>query len=634
MGCIEWVNAAFTRITEYELHETIGKRPGQFLQGPGTDPETVKETARKLREEVPFTVEILNYSKSGNSYWLRMDISPIFNDNGELVNFIAVETDLTEQKAYEQELKMAKIAAEEGAKAKSEFLANMSHEIRTPMNAVIGMTGLLLDTDLREDQREFVETIRVSGDNLLTIINDILDFSKIDAGHLELEQQSFSLPEIIEDVLDLLSSKSQAQGLELLYEAEPNTPSQIISDPTRLNQVLLNLISNAIKFTHEGEVSLSIKEIKRIGQVSQLQFSIRDTGIGIPPEKVDTLFKPFVQVDASTTRKYGGTGLGLAICIKLVQLMGGNIWVESEEGQGSVFHFTIRTKVDSEETFSTYVSPTKANLLEGKRALLVDDNYTNLRILKAQLASWGIESVTCAFPMEASELVRTHTFDFLILDMHMPLIDGYQLAIKLKSEFGETLPPLLMLTSLGQAIGGPERDLFHALMHKPVRREQLYRHLHRAITPNSNSLGVRREIVAMELPPVMPPLRILVAEDNLVNQKVARRMLEKLGYQPEFVATGLEAVEILRHHFFDLIFMDMRMPVMDGIEATQKIRQIYGLRGPVICAMTANAMKGDRDLCLEAGMNDYIAKPVKTEALRDAILRSFGPEAIVHVQSA
>ena len=634
LGRTEWVNEGFTRISGYSPEEVIGKLPGSLLQGPDTSPETKAYIKRMLEDRQALNTEILNYHKNGTPYWISMEITPILDEEGNVLNFVAIESDISAQKLNEEQLREAKVEAEQGAKAKSEFLATMSHEIRTPMNAVIGMTGLLLDTPLSEEQRDFVETIRISGDNLLTIINDILDFSKIDAGHLELEQQEFSLAETIEDVLDLMSSKAMAKGLELTYEAASNVPTQIVSDPTRLNQILLNLIGNAIKFTSEGEISLTVKEVRRLGKVSQIQFSVRDTGIGIPEEKLNRLFQPFSQVDASTTRKYGGTGLGLAISAKLVKLMGGDIWVESEQDKGSIFHFTLRVVSNSDSTFGTYVSTIPQASLQNCRALIVDDNHTNLRILKTQLHAWGITTTAFDNPIKALESAESGQYDLMILDMHMPELDGFSLAAEIHQKLSEQMPPLIMLTSLGQSVTRSEKDLFAAFLHKPIRRDQLYKHIHRILKPSEVTAKATVEAQVINYTQDMPKISILIAEDNLVNQKVARRMLQKLGYEPEIVANGQEAVEILERRHFDLIFMDMRMPVMDGLEATRQIRINYHDKGPIICAMTANAMVGDREVCLDAGMNDYITKPVKLESIREAIFRNFPPTPIQQKQTA
>lgn len=633
-GIVEWVNDGFTKITGYSREEIIGRRPGPLLQGPETDVDTKKLIAQKIRAGESVSAEILNYNKTGTSYWINMEINPIRDEQGNIVNFIAIQTDITSQKVYELQLKVAKKKAEAAAMAKSEFLATMSHEIRTPMNAVIGMTGLLLDSSLNEEQRDFVDTIRISGDNLLNIINDILDFSKIDAGKLDLEQQSFLLPETVEDVLDLLSSKAQAQNLELTYEADPLVPANIISDPTRVNQVLVNLIGNAIKFTKEGEVSLSIKETHRFRNVSQIQFSVRDTGIGIPEDKAKKLFQAFSQVDASTTREYGGTGLGLAISSRLVQLMGGDIWVDSVPGEGSTFHFTIRVKRHDDSTFGTYIIPKHQSITAGKRALLVDDNQTNLRILQSQMSTWGISCETCDQPLEVLSRVQEGNYDLLITDMHMPELNGLNLAKQLTDQLGDKAPPMVMLTSLGQSLRENERKYFQAFLHKPVRREQLYKHIHKILIPQQEFVSNHAETKVVEAVQQMPEISILIAEDNLVNQKVARRMLKKMGYTTEVVANGQEALEILQRRKFDLIFMDMRMPVMDGLEATRRIRQKFSSDELKIIAMTANAMKGDREECINAGMDDYVTKPVKLELIRESILRTFAAVSEESVKTA
>jgi PAS domain S-box-containing protein len=622
-GQVEWVNEGFVHLTGYELEEIRGKKPGGFLQGPETDPETVARIGQGLRAQVSFREDIVNYHKNGSSYWISLYITPIFDEQGRVERFIAIENDISLQKEAERQLRLAKEAAEAAAAAKAEFLANMSHEIRTPMNAVIGLTGLLLDSSLSEEQREYVEIIRNSGDNLLTVINDILDFSKIESGKLELERQPFRLHETVEDILDLLSSKAREKGIELIYRMAPDVPAAIVGDPTRISQVLMNLVGNAIKFTREGEVEVSVSRVCSESGGLVLRFEVRDTGIGIPADKLGRLFKSFSQVDASTTRQYGGTGLGLAISQRLVQMMGGEVGVRSTLGEGSVFSFTIETEA------ADLPGLEPAGRLDGVRALILDDNRTNLTILREQLAQWGCEAQPFEQPAEA--LLRladaAERVDLVITDMQMPVMDGYSFARQVRALPQRAGLPLLVLTSMGEGLSEEGRQLFDACLSKPVRRQQLLRHIRRALRQGEPAAARPEALAQDQSLRFSPSLRILLAEDNAVNQKVASRILEKFGLHCDIAANGSEALTAVDAKDYDLILMDMQMPVMDGITATRHIRQ-RSLHQPLIIAMTANAMTGDRERCLEAGMNDYISKPVKLEDVAETLARWFEPQPL------
>jgi PAS domain S-box-containing protein len=733
-GKISNCNHAFETLSGYTQTELTGQSPAQWLERSEATPETSKtELSPKIKK-------ILR--KDGSTLEVEVLEIPVVVAN-KPAGAIGIYLDITERQQALEQIARAKAEAEAANQAKSAFLATMSHEIRTPMNGIIGMTGLLLDSPLSEEQRDHAETIRQSSEALLTIVNDILDFSKIENGKLELEEQPFDLRECLESALDLLASRAADKGLDLGYQIAPKIPAALMGDVTRLRQVLVNLLSNAIKFTESGEVFVAVdlknsqpetssgklsqencwqllvdagpqkgetfvltsnrltlgrnassnaiaikdeqmsrkhalleltpagvvvtdlvsvngtyingerinqptvlkpEDILQIGttvlrlvkpvpfssngnshpqdELFELVFSVRDTGIGISPDRLDRLFQSFSQLDASTARKYGGTGLGLAIVKSLVELMGGEVWVESQPGLGSTFYFTIKARVaPALVKLSPYLEHSQP-MLSGRKVLIVDDNLTNRHLLGLQAQSWGMQPLECASGQEALDLLRQgETFDVGLLDMQMPQMDGTTLAAEIRTYRNGPQLPLVLLTSLGRREVGAGAANFAAFLNKPIKPSQLYNVL-------VSILG-SQTLLEMPVPETFHfnpklatrlPLRILLADDIAVNQKLALRMLGRMGYRADVVADGLEVLEALKRQPYDMVLMDVQMPKMDGLEATRLIVKTWPEeRRPYVIAMTANALQGDREKCLAAGMNDYISKPIQAKELQAAI---------------
>jgi PAS domain S-box-containing protein len=599
-----------------DFREVLGKTDFDFFTEEHARPAFEDEQAIIRTGKPIWSKKEKECQSNGKITWCTTTKVPLRDAQGNIIGTCGISRDVTEQHEAEMLLEKATLEAFSATRAKSEFLAMMSHEIRTPLNGVIGMAGLLEDTKLDPYQKDCVETIHNSGNALLYIINNILDFSKIESGQVELESYPFMLSECIESALDTVGAAAAAKNLELMYTLEQAVPTGIVGDMARLHQILLNLLGNAVKFTAKGEIVVRVcRHLVENGR-TQLEFQVHDTGIGIPEDRMDRLFKSFSQIDSSTTRKFGGTGLGLAISRKLVELMGGTMGVTSMPGVGSTFFFTLPCEPATDLPETAVKAPRPE--LQGVQILIVDDNETNRKILADQVGRWDMIPAEASDGPEALRLLESgYVPDLAILDMQMPGMDGLMLAQRIRQlPLGASLP-LAILTSIGLPL--PDSSVrLDGYMHKPVRRAQLYELIRLMLR------GKQREDMAKaaaEAP--ARETRVLIAEDNEVNQKVVHLMLQKLGYQADVASDGSEALEKWKASGpYDLLLMDVQMPQLDGYEATRRFREWTGNpQAPWIIAFTAKALDGERERCLEAGMNDYIAKPVRLEDLSDALQR-------------
>ncbi|MBX3418848.1 MAG: response regulator [Pirellulaceae bacterium] len=634
-GKIVYVNDKFAELMGLPNDQIIGKTVADFY------PEDLAKAAREEDEQVMESGKVLedvfDAEVNGETRFFASRKGPVRNERREVIGIQTIFWDITEQRLAEQalerereELREAKLAAEQANRAKSDFLANMSHEIRTPLNGIIGITDLLLETPLNSTQKEYMRMLQDSGVSLLTLLNDILDFSKIEAGKLEIETLSFDIRELLGDTLKGLGLRAQGKGLELACQIDPQTPRILRGDSNRLRQIILNLIGNAIKFTEQGEIVLEIDCIEKNCDTALLRFTVFDTGIGIPTDKIDKVFEEFEQADASTTRRYGGTGLGLAICARLVELMNGRIWVESELDRGSKFQFELSLEI--EEQAGTGSGSEGHGDMSGLRVLIVDDNATNRRILKEIFAGWGMIPTTTsgaesALQALADAVEEGDGFQLMISDVNMPDIDGIELAKRVLDQGFLKSSALIILSSGArprdsnslQALGVP------APLMKPAKQSEIYQ----AVVNSLMSNGHRRNILEVEEghenENSVHNLHILLAEDNLVNQKLAVGLLEGLGHQVTVAGNGKIALDLMEKMSFDMVLMDVQMPVLDGLSATSQLREREletGAHIPVV-AMTAHAMKGDRENCLAAGMDDYLSKPIRLREIKQKLSQLF-----------
>jgi two-component system, sensor histidine kinase and response regulator len=624
-----WHSPRFRAMLGYQESDVASDGKLETFIHPDDGAIVGKAMGDHLQRGVPYDIEYRLRRKDGGWVWVRSRATAERDAENRPLWLAGSIHDITQERAAREAMLRATEEAEAASSAKSTFLATMSHEIRTPMNGIIGMTGLMLDTQLDRVQRDYAETIRASADSLLTILNDILDFSKIEAGKLDIENLELDLRSNVDDVGSIMAFQAAAKGLELVVNVRPEVPERVLGDPQRIRQCLLNLVGNAIKFTHSGEVVLEVCSVGRQSGRALVHFEVRDTGIGISQPAVDKLFQPFTQADSSTTRRFGGTGLGLSIVRKLVEMMGGQVGAQSEVDKGSTFWFTLPL----EAAVMSESEPARPTAPSGRRILLVDDNETNRRVLSGQMlhAGYDVETASCA--SQALQLLRSPgrlAFDVVVLDYQMPDMDGAMLGEQIMKARDIAPTRLMLLTSLDRS-GDMQRfaDIgFSAYLTKPVRTRELLDCLNRALSHDAQDWHMHSQPIITRGTLVAGEVRrrytgsVLLVEDNAINQRVARRFLERLGCEVQVVGDGQQAVDAYQHNTYGFILMDMQMPVMDGLEATRRIREFEagGQRTPIV-ALTANAMMGTLERCLGAGMDDYLTKPLDISRLQDVLDR-------------
>ncbi|MBF0344518.1 MAG: response regulator [Nitrospirae bacterium] len=626
-GNMEFVNPKFIEITGYTRDEVIGKNP-KILQSGNTPKEVYKDLWKTISKGSTWHGELLNKKKDGTLYWNNATISPIRDAEGAITHYLSVNEDITNRKEIEEALRSAKDASEVANKTKSEFLANMSHEIRTPMNAIIGMTEFVLDTELKKQQRDFLDLVLQSANALLTILNSILDFSKLEAGKLDVESVVFDPYHLVENIIDTLSVQAHKKGIELFCRIKPNMPTKLIGDPARLNQVIINIVGNALKFTEDGEVVVVVYiEPGSLEEDSiSLHFSVSDTGIGIPEDKLEYIFSTFAQADGSATRKYGGTGLGLTISKQLVQLMGGDIWVESKKGVGSAFHFTVRVRLKDMEELN--VAPPELDL-RGKKILTICTYTTSCMIIKEILSDFGAEIGKASDSKEAlDKLDRSREegrpYDIIFIDVRIAGIGGFKMAEYIV-QYPNLAGTIVMMLNSNYRTGDIEKCSqlgLSSYIIKPIKYKDVLNVVQNMLkhTPAEYTPQLKRPHDET-FKKAASPVQILLVEDNATNRLLAREVLKKQGYTVTEAEDGEKALEVIKQGKFDIILMDVHMPVMDGFEATKRIKANKATCSIPIIAMTAYAMKGDKERCLETGMDDYITKPIKANDLLEIISR-------------
>jgi PAS domain S-box-containing protein len=627
-GCIEYVNRKFIEVTGFAEEDVCGQQMVKFYRTDSTNNayEKLWETVTAGKE---WQGELQACRKENQDYWARMLVAPVQEDNGDLSSVVVMQEDITVQKHYERSLHEAMKVAKAANAAKSEFLANMSHEIRTPLNAVIGLAQLCIQTCLNPQQRDYLDKIASSAQSLLGIINDILDFSKIEANKLELEKTNFSLDSVFNNVSTMLSIQALEKNIELLFEIPPSLPEQLVGDPLRLGQILTNLTNNAVKFTERGEVVIAIEELERATDITRLRFTVRDTGIGIPAEQLSQLFQSFTQVDSSTTRKYGGTGLGLVISKRFVEMMGGEIRVQSTVHQGTSFSFELSLRMASSYPVSRQMIANCRKL----RALIVDDNRTSCLILEQQLQALELQTEAVHSGEEALRRVGRGAFDLVLIDWRLGGgMDGIRTAKLIGSELElKKLPKILLVTAYGRDDLWPQAQQagVGGMLIKPIQKPALYAALNNLLQPNAELDGTdffqSNKMAEPDLSKIHGS-RILLVEDNELNQQLATELLRQRNFVVDVALNGQEVLNVLRRQSYDLILMDVQMPVMDGYEATRFLRRLPQFKELPIIAMTANALHTDREQALEVGMNDHIPKPIELQLLLSKLLQWIPPK--------